>query len=68
MLLSDPMFLIAAFASLVVLAVLLVGVGSFGVGGEFHRRNANRLMRWRLYAQFAAVILIVAFAWLRTRS
>lgn len=68
MLRSDPLFLIAALASLAVLGILMFGVGSFAKGGEFHRRNANRIMRWRLYAQFAAVILIVAFAWLRARS
>jgi hypothetical protein len=66
MLLSDPMFLLAAVASLVVLAILIFGVASFARGGEFNRRNANRLMRWRLGAQFVAVVLIVAFAWFKT--
>lgn len=65
MLLSDPLFLLAAIASLVVLGILMFGVGSFAKGGEFNRRNANKIMRWRIGAQFVAVILIVAFAWLR---
>lgn len=65
MLLRDPLFLLAAFASLVVLAILIVGVGSFAKGGEFNRKHANRLMRYRLAAQFVAVILIVAFAWFK---
>lgn len=68
MLLNDPMFLIAAAASLVVLVILMFGIGSFAKGGEFNRRNANRIMRWRLGAQFVAVILIVAFAWFRSRG
>ena len=51
-----------------VLAILVVGVGSFARGGEFNRRNANKLMRWRLAAQFVAVILIVAFAWFKARG
>ena len=65
MLLNDPLFLVAAVASLVVLAILSFGIGSFARGGEFNRKNANKLMRYRLAAQFVAVILIVAFAWFR---
>jgi hypothetical protein len=68
MLLSDPLFIVAAIASLAVLGILIFGIGSFARGGEFNRRNANRLMRWRLGAQFVAVILIVAFAWFKTRG
>lgn len=68
MLLNDPLFILAAVASLVVLAILMFGIGTFARGGEFNRKHANRIMRWRLGAQFVAVILIVAFAWLRSRS
>ncbi len=66
MLLNDPLFIAAAIASLIVLAILLLGIGSFAKGGEFNRRNANKFMRWRIYAQFAAVVLIVGFAYLRS--
>lgn len=65
MLLNDPLFLVAAVASLVVLAILIFGIGSFARGGEFNRKNANKVMRYRLAAQFVAVILIAAFAWFR---
>lgn len=68
MLLQDPMFLIAAFASLVVLVVLLIGIGGFAKGGEFNRKHGNKMMRYRLYAQFVAVILIVAFAYFRSKG
>jgi hypothetical protein len=68
MLLSDPMFILAAVASLAVLGILIFGVASFARGGEFNRRNSNRLMRWRLGAQFVAVVLIVAFAWFKSRG
>jgi len=68
MLLRDPLFIVAAIASLAVLAILVIGVGSFARGGEFNRKNANRLMRYRLAAQFVAVILIVAFAWFKMRG
>jgi len=66
--LSDPLFIVAAVASLAVLGILLLGIGSFVRGGEFNRRNSNRLMRWRLGAQFVAVVLIVAFAWFKARG
>ncbi|MBP9183887.1 MAG: twin transmembrane helix small protein [Fuscovulum sp.] len=68
MLSKDPMFLLAAVAALAVAAILIFGIGSFAKGGEFNKRNANRIMRWRLYAQFIAVILIVGFAWLRSKG
>ena len=68
MLLSDPMFLLAAAGSLAVLVILIFGVASFAKGGEFNQRNANRIMRWRLGAQFVAVVLIVAFAWFKSRG
>jgi hypothetical protein len=68
MLLSDPMFILAAVASLAVLGILIFGVASFAKGGEFNRRNSNRIMRWRLGAQFVAVVLIVAFAWFKARG
>ena len=61
----DPLFLIAAFACLGVLAVLMVGVGGFARGGDFNRKYANKIMRLRLLAQFVAVILIVTFVYAR---
>jgi hypothetical protein len=66
--LSDPLFIFAAVACFVVLGILLFGIGTFARGGEFNRRNANRIMRWRLGVQFVAVVAIVAFAWLRARA
>ncbi len=58
---NDPLFLIAAIACLVVLGILLVGIGGFAKGGAFNRKHANRLMRYRIYGQFAAVVLILLF-------
>jgi hypothetical protein len=59
----DPLFLIAAFACLAVLGVLIVGVLGFARGGEFNKKYANKIMRLRLILQFAAVVLIVAFVY-----
>jgi hypothetical protein len=64
--LSDPLFLFATAACIIVLAILLFGIGTFAKGGEFNKKNANKIMRWRIGAQFVAVILIVGFAWLRS--
>lgn len=65
---NDPLFILAAIACLGVLVILAIGIGSFGKGGEFNRKHANRLMRYRLAAQFVAVVLIVGFAYLRSRG
>jgi Hypoxia induced protein conserved region len=58
---SDPLFILAAIACLVVLGILLVGVGGFARGGEFNRKYANKIMRLRILGQFIAVILILVF-------
>ncbi len=63
--LSDPLFLLAAAASLGVLGVLAVGIGGFARGGEWNRKHGNRMMRWRIYAQLAAVVLIMVFLYFR---
>ena len=62
---QDPLFIIAAIAALLVLAILMVGIGGFARGGEFNRRHANRIMRWRIIAQAVAVALILIFVALR---
>ncbi len=65
MLLKDPLFLLVVVAVLIVAGILLYGIGSFGAGGESNRRNANKIMRWRIIAQFVAVCLILLYVWLR---
>lgn len=65
--LSDPLFIIAAIAVLAVLAILMFGIGGFAKGGDFNRKHANRIMRYRIIAQAVAVALIVAFAYLQSK-
>lgn len=65
---DDPLFILAAIACLIVLGVLLTGVGGFAKGGEFNKKHANRIMRYRIYAQAVAVALILLFVWLRGGS
>lgn len=62
---DDPLFIVAALAVLAVLGVLAFGIGGFAKGGEFNRKNGNKLMRYRLYAQGLAVVLILLFVWMR---
>ena len=57
---KDPLFIIASIACIVVLVILALGIGSFAKGGEFSKKHSNRLMRFRLGAQFIAVLLILA--------
>lgn len=66
--LNDPLFIVAAIAALAVLVILLIGIGTFAKGGEFNRKHANRIMRYRIIAQAVAVALIVAFVYLRGRG
>lgn len=66
--LSDPIFIIGILACFLVLIILMIGIGSFAKGGEFNRKHSNRLMRYRIIAQAGAVIIIVAYAYLRSRG
>jgi hypothetical protein len=68
MLAKDPLFLVAAAAALVVLVILAIGIGGFAKGGEFNRKHGNRMMRWRLYAQFIAVVLLMVFVYFRGKG
>ncbi|CUX81029.1 MAG: Hypoxia induced protein conserved region [Roseibaca calidilacus] len=65
---NDPLFIAAVVACLVVLGVLVVGIGGFGRGGAFNQKHGNRMMRYRLIAQFIAVLLIVAFVYFRQKG
>ena len=66
--LSDPIFIIGIRACFVVLIILMIGIGSFAKGGEFNRKHSNRLMRYRIIAQAVAVIIIVVYAYFRSRG
>lgn len=66
--LNDPLFILVVIAVLIVLAILLVGVGSFGKGGDFNRKYANKIMRWRIGAQFIAILLILLYVYLRRQG
>lgn len=65
MLMRDPLFIVVAVACLLVVGILLTGIGGFAKGGDFNRKHANRIMRYRIYAQFVAVALILVFVLIR---
>jgi Flp pilus assembly pilin Flp len=50
----------------VVLVILIAGLSTLWVGGDFAKKWSNRLMRYRIIAQFIAVVLIMGFLYLST--
>ncbi|TJZ89474.1 twin transmembrane helix small protein [Paracoccus gahaiensis] len=62
---DQSLFLVTLLAVGVVFAILMTGIGGFAKGGEFNRKNGNRMMRWRLYAQAGALVILMLFLWLR---
>lgn len=65
---DDPLLIIALLACLAVLVILLLGINSFRKGTAESAKDSNKYMRWRLIAQFGAVVLIMAFVWIRNRA
>lgn len=60
--------MIALIACLGVLVILLLGINSFRKGTAEAAKESNKYMRWRLIAQFGAVVLIMIFVWVRGQS
>lgn len=57
----DPLFILVAMAVIVVAIILAFGVNSMGKGGVDGAKKSNKLMQWRIMAQFGAVVLIMLF-------
>jgi ABC-type Fe3+ transport system permease subunit len=66
--LEDPLLIIALLACLAVLVILLMGINSFRKGTVESAKDSNKFMRWRLIAQFGAVVLIMLFVFVRRQS
>lgn len=58
---GSPLYILGILAMAAVVIVLAIGIGGFGVGGEFNRKNGNKMMRLRIFFQFIAVVLMIAF-------
>jgi len=62
---QDPLFILIVVACLAVVVVLMLGLGGFAKGSGWAQKNSNKLMRYRIGAQFVAVLLILAYVLLR---
>jgi len=58
---SDPLFLLVIAAAFSTFAVLVLGLLSFAKSGDWHKRNANKIMRWRVGLQFLTVVLFMTW-------
>ena len=65
---SDPFFIVILLVCFGVVLILMTGLGGFAKGSGWAQKNANRLMRYRLAAQFVAVVLIVIFILIRRQA
>jgi hypothetical protein len=54
---SDLFVFLVVVAMVGTLGVLIVGIVGMAQGGDFNRRNANKLMRTRVVLQGVAVLL-----------
>ncbi len=61
----DPLFVVVVISVMVVFVILMIGIGGFAKGGDFNRKHANRIMRYRIIAQAIAVALILGFVAIR---
>ena len=66
--LHDPLFIVVAIACLTVAAILIAGISTFRKEGLENAKRANKFMRWRIIAQFIAVVLIVLFVYIRSQG
>jgi len=60
---ADPFLILVIVAVVAVVIVLMLGLGGFAGGGAFNKANSNKLMRYRIIAQFIAVVLIVIYVY-----
>ncbi|ABD53467.1 twin transmembrane helix small protein [Jannaschia sp. CCS1] len=65
---DDPLLIAGLVACVAVLVILLLGINSFRKGGADGAKTSNKLMQWRLGAQFLAILLLLAFVYFRRQS
>lgn len=46
---------------LLTIASLLVGVFAMGKGGDYNKKNSNKLMRYRVWCQALALLFLILF-------
>ncbi|MGQ0567162.1 MAG: twin transmembrane helix small protein [Gemmobacter sp.] len=62
---SDPLVIVVVVACLGVAFILARGIGISAKGGENSGKEANKYMRWRIYAQAGAVVVILVVVAIR---
>ncbi len=62
---ADPFLTLIILACVGVAIILVLGLGGFAGGGAFNKKHANKLMRYRIAAQFVAVLMILAYVYFR---
>jgi cation transporter-like permease len=60
----EVLIVLLGIALLAVLGVLAAGFYALFRGGEFGRRWSNKLMQYRVIAQFVAIALLACIVWL----
>jgi hypothetical protein len=58
---SNFLLVLVGIGLVATLATLFVGVFSMGRGGDFNKRNSNKLMRLRVVLQGATVVVFVLY-------
>jgi hypothetical protein len=66
--LSDPFFIIVALVMIGVVVILGIGIANFGKGTQEAAKRSNKMMQYRIAAQFVAVILILLFIYFRRQG
>ncbi len=56
---STVLYALGALACIVTLTILIFGIRGFGAG-KMTPHQQNKVMRWRIIAQFTAVVILVA--------
>ena len=51
------LIIVLLIAMAAVVATLFTGLIGMARGGDFNRKHGNRLMRWRVMAQFTAIVI-----------
>ncbi|MEX1107403.1 MAG: twin transmembrane helix small protein [Dongiaceae bacterium] len=58
---SNFLLVLVGIGLVATLATLFIGVFSMGRGGDFNKRNSNKLMRLRVILQGATVVVFVLY-------
>ena len=62
---TDPLALVVVIACLGVALILARGIAASAKGGVDSGKQANKFMRWRIYAQAGAVVVILIVVTIR---